>query len=145
MLPVSLVAAFALSACDPDRAEQMDAAATWHTEPEYEIGGLVDGNATFERVTGLRVGGIGARIHVLDRGRERLTVWSPDGTQLLEVGCAGEEEGELGSPDHLELDDGGFQLRDGNGFALFADDGQYRQTVSLPPAVASTGFGSNPN
>ena len=134
-LALPVVAVLGLSACETDRAEQMDAAEPWHTEPEYEIGGPVERDATFLRVTGLRVGGSGARVYVLDPGRQRLTVWSPDGAQLLEVGWAGEQEGELGSPDHIELDGEGFQLRDGNGFVLFADDGQHRQTVSLPAAM----------
>lgn len=142
-LPFSIVM-LALSACTPDRALQMDAAEGWHTEPEYEIGGLMDGEATFERVTGLRVGGGGARVHVLDSGRERLTVWSPDGAQLLETRWAGEEEGELDSPDQIELDGEGFQLRDGNAFVLFAGDGQHRQTVSLPPAVGFNRFRLRP-
>jgi len=143
-LPLSLVAMLGLSACAPDRAIQMDAAEPWQTEPEYEIGVPVEGNAMFERVTGLRVGGDGARIHVLDSGRDRLTVWSSEGVLLLEAGWAGEEDGELGSPDQVELSDGGFQLRDGNSFVLFADDGRYRQTVSLPAAVGLNRFRLRP-
>ncbi len=123
---------------------QMDAAEPWQTEPEYEIGVLVEGNATFERVTGLRVGGGGTRLYVLDPGRERLTVWSPEGVELLEMAWAGEEEGELGSPDRIELRDGGFQLRDGNSFVVFAEDGQHRETVSLPPAVGFNRFRLRP-
>ncbi|MCY3546660.1 MAG: hypothetical protein OXH49_07240 [Gemmatimonadetes bacterium] len=138
------VAVLGLAACETDRAVPMDAAEPWHTEPEYRIGGLVDGNATFERVTGQRVGSGGTRVYVLDPGLERLTVWSPEGAQLLEVGWAGEEEGELDSPDHIELRDEGFQLRDGNSFVLFADDGQHRQTVSLPAAVGFNRFRLRP-
>lgn len=138
------VATLALAACAPDRVVEMDAAEPWHTEPEFVIGVPADGIATFERVTGLRVGGDGARIHVLDSGRERLTVWDPEGAPLLEVGWAGEEEGELGSPDHIELDDEGFRLRDGNAFVLFADDGGHRQTVSLPAAVGFNRFRLRP-
>lgn len=143
-LPVPLVTVLGLVACETDRAVDMGAAEPWHTQPEYEIGGLVEGNATFAQVTGLRVGGSRGRIHVLDPGRERLTVWSPDGEQLLEVGWAGEEEGGLDSPDHIELRDEGFQLRDGNRFVLFADDGQYRESVSLPAAVGFDRFRLRP-
>lgn len=143
-LPLSLVAMLGLSACAPDRAIQMDAAEPWQTEPEYEIGVPVEGNAMFERVTGLRVGADGARIHVLDSGRDRLTVWSSEGALLLEAGWAGEEEGELGSPDQIELRDGGFQLRDGNSFVVFAEDGQHRQTASLPAAVGFNRFRLKP-
>ena len=143
-LALPFVAVLGVLSCGTDGAANMDAAEPWHTEAEYEIGGLVEGNATFARVTGLRVGGGGTRVYVLDSGRERLTVWSPDGVQLLEVGWAGEEEGELGSPDHIELRDGGFLLRDGNGFVLFAEDGQYRQTVSLPAAVGFNRFRLRP-
>ena len=142
-LPFSLVAALGLAACDFDRAVQMDAADPWHTEPEYGIGGLVEGNAAFGRVTGLRVGGDGARVHVLDPGRERLTVWSPEGALLHEVRWE-EEDSELGSPDQIELHDGGFQLRDGNAFAVFGEDGQHRHTVSLPAAVGFNRFRLRP-
>ena len=138
------VAGLGLTACETDRAVPMDAAAPWHTEPEYEIGGVVDGNATFASVTGLRVGGGGARVYALDSGLERLTVWSPEGVPLLEVGWAEEEEGELDSPDHIELLDGGFRLRDGNSFVLFGDDGQHRETVSLPAAVGFNRFRLRP-
>jgi len=144
VLPVLLVAVLGLAACKTDRAVDMGAAEPWHTEPEYQIGGPVDGNPTFERVTGLRVSGGGERLHVLDPGRERLTVWSPEGAQLLEVGWEGEEEGGLDAPDHIALIDGGFQLRDGNGFVLFADGGQHRQTVSLPAAVGFNRFRLRP-
>ena len=136
--------AVVLSACAPDRAVQMDAAEPWQTEPEYEIGVPVEGNATFEQVTGLRVGGDGARIHVLDSGRDRLTVWSSEGALLLEAGWAGEENGALGSPDQVELRDGGFQLRDGNSFVVFAEDGQHRETVSLPTAMGFNRFRLRP-
>lgn len=122
----------------------MGAAEPWETEPEYEIGVPVEGNATFQRVTGLRVGDSGARIHVLDPGLERLTVWSPEGALLLEAGWDGEEADGLGSPDYIELDDEGFRLRDGNGFVLFADDGRHRQTVSLPAAVGFNRFRLRP-
>lgn len=140
----TLAVALALSACGSDRAARTDAVVAWHTEPQYEIGGPVGGDATFERVTGLRVGGGGTRIHVLDSGRDRLTVWSPEGVLLLEAGREEDEDGALGSPDQVELRDGGFQLRDGNSFVVFAEDGQHRQTVSLPPAVGFNRFRLRP-
>ena len=133
---LSLLAALGISACQLDSALELPGGSeTWITVPGHEIGNLPEGSSAFSRIADVRVGQGGEAIHVLDSGDDRLTVWSPEGSLLLEAG--GQEEGpvEFRSPDQVRAREEGFYVRDGSGFEVFSADGSHLQTVSVPMSV----------
>ena len=133
---LSLLAALGISGCQLDSALELPGGSeTWLTVPEHEIGSLDAEAAAFSRIADVRVGQGGEAIHVLDSGDDRLTVWSPDGSLLVEAGGQGGGQVEFRSPEQVRVRDDGFHVRDGSGFEVFSADGSHLQTVSVPMSV----------
>lgn len=111
----------------------------WTTEPEYEIGGEPAAGATLRHVGQVRVSRDGSRVYVIERhgyvsavGRgPRVTVWSPDGSLLVEVGPE-DEIRNLGVSLGIRPAPTGFSTRHASLFAHFSHDGLLLETVEHP-------------
>ena len=68
----------------PDRTES-----TWTTELQYEFGDALEGDAVFHIIRSVRVDRDSERVFVLEPGLSRVSVWTPDGTLLFDVGRPG--------------------------------------------------------
>ena len=111
----------------------------WTTEPEFEIGNSPAAGATLWHVRQVRVNRDGSRIYV-NEGRgygsgvsraPRVTVWSPDGSPLVEIGREGENR-DLGVPLGIRLGRSGFWIRYAPLFMLYSDDGSLVEEVGHP-------------
>ena len=110
---------------------------TWTTEAEYEIGDALEGEALFSRVEDVRVTPDGDRVVVLEGGSARLTIWTPEGSLLQQVGRVGDGPGEFRNPNQVELHPNGLLVRDSRRFALFDHDGALLRAIPAPPANLS--------
>ena len=90
-----LLASLIALACETAPGRTDEAAETWITEAGYEIGGALEGDALFSWVSNVKVSADGRRVFVLESSIERLTVWSPEGLLLLDLGGRGEGPGEF--------------------------------------------------
>ena len=97
------------------------------------------GDALFGRVY-VRVTGHNRRVIVVEPLQSRVSIWTPDGRRLADLGGPGEGPGDLTLPSHVDLDDTGFYVRDGAKFSFFSYDGMPLGTVpSLPTSVSWQG------
>lgn len=123
----------------------LEIAGTWATVPAYEIGSPHGERASFQRISDIRLGDDGQRIHVADPREAQVTVWTPEGSLLLSVGGEGEGPGEFrGSTGAIHLTRDGFQVQDRDHFVLFAVDGRHLATVPVPSSVTYRGFRFRP-
>lgn len=123
----------------------LETADTWATVPAYEIGSPHGERASFQRISDIRLGDDGQRIHVADPREAQVTVWTPEGSLLLSVGGEGEGPGEFrGSTGAIHLTRDGFQVQDRDHFVLFALDGRHLATVPVPSSVSYRGFRFRP-
>lgn len=127
----------ALLACDRASDPIAEAHPTWVTESEYEIGDVLQGEAVFSMIGDVRIAPDGDRVVVLESGAARLTVWTPDGSLVQQVGRAGEGPGDFRNPNKVELHADGFLVRDSRRFTLFGHDGTLLRTIPPPPANLS--------
>ena len=125
-----------LAACE-GTSHQTSEIQTWITEADFEIGDLTEGEALFSRVADVRVAPDGDRVFVLEPGPARLTIWTPDGSLVLDIGRPGEGPGEFQEPNQVDLHPEGFLVRDSRRFTLFDHDGAVLRTFPGPPTTVS--------
>ena len=136
LLTLALTVACAdLQPAAPDQTES-----TWTTELQYEFGDALEGNAVFHIIRSVRVDRESERVFVLEPGLSRVSVWTPDGTLLFDVGRQGEGPGDLSAPTHVYLGDSGFQVRQRRRFTYFSKDGTFQTIASPPGSVSYQGF-----
>ena len=114
-----------------------DARGDWLSESEYQIGDAWEGPAVFGLVPYLRVTADGRRVFVVEPQESRVSVWTPDGQLLLNVGRSGEGPGDFAFPYRIHLDDSWFYVRDGVRFTYFSYGGRLLRTVPNPPTLVS--------
>lgn len=139
-----LAVALALN-CENGQGTIDEPAETWITEAAFEIGDVLEGDALFTRVDHIQVSSDGARVFVLEGSIERLSVWSPEGLHLLNVGGRGGGPGEFEGAAEIGLTEDGFFVRDLRRFTFFSDAGTVLKTVPYPPpSVSFRGFRVEP-
>lgn len=109
--------------------------APWLTVEEYEIGEGVSGggDAVFSLISAVRVLEGGGRILVVEAAHLRVTIWTPDGSLVREVGGPGEGPGEFSGPLFAQVHAGGVYTRDARRYTAFSSDGELIGTTPLPP------------
>ena len=113
----------------------------WLSDPDYQFGDALAGNALFGFVPYLKVSPDGQRVFVLEPNLARVSVWSPEGRLLLDLGGPGEGPGDFMGPYRIHLGDSSFYVRDQVRFTYFSDDGTVLRTVPNPPtSVSYQGF-----
>ena len=113
----------------------------WTSDPAYQFGDALAGNALFGFVPYLKVSPDGQRVFVLEYDLARVSVWSPEGRLLLDLGGPGEGPGDLMGPYRIHLADSSFYVRDQVRFTWFSDDGTVLRTVPNPPtSISYQGF-----
>ena len=95
------------------------------------------GNAAFGLVGQVRVGPDGERVFVIEPNRARVSVWTPDGRLLLDLGRAGEGPGDFMLPYRVHAGESGFYVRCQSRFTFFSYDGTLLRTVPSPPTLVS--------
>jgi len=112
----------------------------WISESAYEFGGALDGDALFGRIH-VRVAADGQRVFVLEPFESRVSVWTPAGRRLLDLGGTGQGPGDFMFPYRIDMDESGFLVRDQQRFSYFSHEGKLLRTVPNPPAsVGYQGF-----
>ncbi len=121
----------------PNRTES-----TWTTELEYRFGDAMVGDAQFHVIRLVRVGRGGERVFVVETALSRVSVWTPEGTLLVDVGRPGEGPGDFAFADYVFPDDSGFLVRDlqRGRFSYFSADGALQTTTAFPRNVSYQGF-----
>ena len=111
----------------------------WLTEAEFEFGEGVGGQgvAAFSPISAVRVLDHGEAILVLEPSAFRITIWTPDGILVREVGQGGQGPGEFTGPLFVEVGRDGFRTRDAQRYTSFSDDGTLVETTPYPPARLS--------
>lgn len=107
------------------------------SEPEYRFGDPWEGPAAFGLIPYLRVAADGRRVFVLEPNKSRVSVWTPDGRLLLDLGRSGEGPGDFAFPYRIHLDDSWFYVRDQVRFTYFSYGGKLLETVPNPPTLVS--------
>ena len=112
----------------------------WLSESAYKFGDVMAGGALFDRIY-VRVTADNRRVFVLEPFRSRVSIWTPDGKRLVDVGGSGEGPGDLSHPHRVDLDESGFYVRDLQRISYFSYDGSLLRTVpNLPTSVSYQGF-----
>ena len=139
---ILLTLPLAAACADPEPAAPDRTESTWTTEVEYQFGDAFEGDAIFHFIRSVRVGREGERVFTVETALSRVSVWTPDGKRLLEVGRPGEGPGDFAWADDVFLDDSGFVVRDldRNRFTRFSDDGALQTTAKFPGNVSYQGF-----
>ena len=137
---LALAAACGETEGDGAPAPRDSAGPTWTSESQYKIGDLVEGDAIFDMVRTVRVSRNGERVFIAEPGLSRVSVWTPDGRLLLEVGRPGGGPGDLATPTHVYLHDSGFMVRERRRFSYFSADGEFERTANFPGNVSYQGF-----
>ncbi len=111
----------------------------WLTEPEFEFGEGIGGSeeASFNLISSVRVLENGERVLVVEAASLRVTIWTPDGSLVREVGGPGQGPGEFSGPLFAEVHDGGFRMRDAQRYSSFSSDGTLIETTPYPPRELS--------
>ena len=111
----------------------------WLTEPGFEFGEGIGGSeeASFSLISSVRVLEGGERILVAEAASLRVTIWTPAGSLVREVGGPGEGPGEFSGPLFVESHRGGFRARDAQRYSSFSKDGTLIETVPYPPRELS--------
>ena len=142
IVPLALALALACGdrSADPAGAPRAGAPQDeWLSESAYRFGDVMAGDALFGRVY-VRVTGDNRRVIVVEPLQSRVSIWTPDGRRLADLGGPGEGPGDLTLPSHVDLDDTGFYVRDDARFSFFSYDGMPLGTVSsLPTSVSWQG------
>lgn len=131
----------ATAACVTDYPAVFEAVKPWTTQADVSIGEIHAGDAAFATVTQVRTTWDGTKVFVLEPYEARVTVWTPDGRLLADVGGRGEGPGEFIVPYRVHIDAEGFYVRDQRRFTLFEPGGGLLGTVpDPPPALSFRGF-----
>lgn len=140
--PIAFLALVGLAACDDGVPRTAgEANATWVSEPDYRFGDALAGDALFGWIPHLRVSPDGGRVFVLEPNEASVSVWTPLGRRVLELGGPGEGPGDFMLPYRIHLGDTWFYVRDAVRFTYFSDDGRVLRTVPNPPtSVGYQGF-----
>lgn len=133
------LATCALAACTDEPSVTLTPVEEWTTEPHYEIGDQMEGDALFARISGVVPAADGSRIYVLDRQAFEVTIWTPDGTLIGRVGREGDGPGDFASPGNLFLFDDGFQVAEGLRITTFSLDGDLLRADGLERAMNPSG------
>ena len=132
-----------LAACgeqSPEPTGTPDPQDEWLSESAYRFGDAMVGDALFGRVY-VRVTGDNRRVFVLESMQSRVSIWTPDGRRLADLGGSGEGPGDFIFPTRVDLADSGFHIRDQRRVSLFSYDGVLVRTVPSPPtSVSYQGF-----
>ena len=137
-----LALALAPACADPEPAPSNRTESTWTTELEYRFGDAMVGDAQFHVIRLVRVGRGGERVFVVETALSRVSVWTPEGTLLVDVGRPGEGPGDFAFADYVFQNDSGFVVRDlqRGRFSYFSDDGELLTTADFPRNVSYQGF-----
>ncbi len=146
---LSTLAACTLAACADETAlPTLTPVEEWTTQPDYEIGDEMEGDALFAGISSVVPTADGSRVYVLDRQAFEVTIWTPDGTLIGRVGRHGDGPGDFISPGSLYLFDDRFQVAERlriTTFSLGGDlvraDGLERAMDPYPSGSASLGRG----
>ena len=114
----------------------------WVTEPHYEFGDAMEGDAVFGSVTDVNVHASAEmlRVYVLDGRSAEVTIWTADGTLIRRVGRDGPGPGEFQRPVDLAVLQDRFYVSDERRFTTFALDGEFLRTDLVPPSMSWRGF-----
>ena len=134
--------ALAAACTDPEPATPDRTESTWTTELEYRFGDALVGDAQFHIIRLVRVDRDGERVFVVETALSRVSVWTPDGKLLVDVGRPGEGPGDFSFADYVFPDDSGFLVRDlqRGRFSHFSEDGALQTTADFPGNVSYQGF-----
>lgn len=127
-------------------AQEQDFGDPWLTRPEFEIGeGATDtGPAAFGLIRTVRVVGDGL-VLVAEPADRRVTIWTPDGGLVAQVGGAGEGPGEFSGGMFLHVRRDGFHVSDSRRFSSFSSTGELLGTTPFPPpSLSFRGFSLGP-
>lgn len=111
--------------------------AAWVSEPEFMIGDAQSGPAAFSWVPHLRLDSAGSRVLVVEPRISRLTIWTPQGDLLLDVGQRGEGPREFVGLRRVHLGPSSFRVRDQQRFTELSYAGEVLATAPNPPTSAS--------
>ena len=101
---VPSLALILLAACDDRSTEPLGGdEPVWLSEPEFRFGDAFAGDAVLGTVSYLRVSTDGTRVFVVEPTESRVTVWTPQGRQLLDLGRTGDGPGDFMMPYRLHL------------------------------------------
>lgn len=100
------------------------------------------GDAQFHVIRLVRVGRGGERVFVVETALSRVSVWTPEGKLLVDVGRPGEGPGDFAFADFVFPGDSGFVVRDleRGRFSRFSHDGALLATTDFPRNVSYQGF-----
>lgn len=131
-----------LAACGDRPSRSADQPnAHWVSEPAFQIGDAFAGDALFGFIPSLRVSRDGRRVYVLEPYEARVSVWTPGGRRLFDVGGPGAGPGDFMVPYRIHLGDSWFYVRDQSRFTYFSNDRKVLRTVPNPPtSVGYQGF-----
>jgi len=112
----------------------------WRSESAYRFGDVMTGGALFGHIY-VRVTADNQCVFVLEPFQSRVSIWTPDGRRLVDLGRSGEGPGDFSHPHRVDLDDSGFYIRDQQRISYFSYDGSLLRTVpNLPASVSYQGF-----
>ena len=134
---IALLISAGISSCGDRSAVPTDGQGDWISEPEYRFGDPWEGPSAFGLIPYLRVAADGRRVFVLEPNESRVSVWTPDGRRLLDLGRSGEGPGDFAIPYRIHLDDSWFYVRDQVRFTYFSYGGKLLRTVPSPPTLVS--------
>ena len=140
--PLGLSFLILVLACGPEARSgpQVPAQTVWTSEAEFKIGAAHGGPAAFSWVHSVRADG--GRVLVLEPNESRVTIWTPEGSLLLDRERRGAGPGELVGPYRVHLGASSFRVRDQQRFTEISYDGDVLRTVPNPPtSVSYRGFG----
>ncbi len=137
-----LILCLFVACADPEPKPPDPARSTWTTELEYQFGDAMVGDAQFHVIRLVRVGREGERVFVVETSLSRVSVWTPEGKFLVDVGQPGEGPGDFAFADYVFPGDSGFVVRDlhRGRFSYFSHDGALLTTVDFPGNVSYQGF-----
>lgn len=130
---IPLLGPLLLAACGEDPSRFPDQPNVhWVSEPAFRIGDALSGDALFGFIPSLRVSADGRRVYVLEPYEAKVSVWTPDGRRLFDVGGTGKGPGDFMLPYRIHLGDSWFYVRDQSRFTYFSNDRKVLRTVPNP-------------
>ena len=133
---IAPLAACTLAACaDDTTTTTLTPVEEWTTQPDYEIGDEMEGDALFARISSVVPTADGSRVYVLDRQAFEVTIWTPEGTLIGRVGRHGDGPGDFISPGSLYLFDDRFQVAERLRITTFSLDGDLVRADGLERAM----------
>ena len=139
MRPWRVIAALLAGACGGESQRAADSpddfGPPWSTEGAFEIGEGASGGgeAAFSLISRVRVLENGRHVLVVEPSVFRVTLWTPEGSLVRDVGGPGEGPGEFSGTLFVEVHRDGFRTRDAQRYSSFSNDGSLIGTVPFPP------------